>query len=137
MHIFYAALVALGFAAAPLITRSNGAKIPVMVTALVVSIGSLIVFLPAAAATNWKELEVRPIAVSLVAGLANGTGLFALYALVNGAAENKWSFTLVPIGLMAMIALMSVGGSMLYADPFTAKKAIGIALAAIAIWLLH
>jgi drug/metabolite transporter (DMT)-like permease len=119
------AVVALFWGGYPLIARGVGIGGPL--GALLLSVVSLTTI---AAATLWKGVEAWPGAADVarlaLAGLMMGIGLLAFNAVA--ASRNVEASVSIPIMDTAMLVVSVVAAVLFFAEPITARKALGLAL---------
>jgi drug/metabolite transporter (DMT)-like permease len=119
------AIVALCWGGYPLIARGVGIGGPL--GALLLSVVSLATI---AAATLWAGVEAWPAPADLarlaIAGLMMGIGLLAFNAVA--ASRNVEASLSIPIMDTAMLVVSVVAAVLFFAEPITARKALGLAL---------
>jgi drug/metabolite transporter (DMT)-like permease len=126
-------IVALAWSSAPLLGRQS--TIGAMPMATLVAIGTAFVALPLLIMQDWGQVSLQQYKLNLGIGLANGIGLLAFYALVDGAIKGRWDlaqygtvcYVLVPV-------IMAVVGKAWYGDDWTTNKTIMLLLASGAIY---
>jgi drug/metabolite transporter (DMT)-like permease len=134
--LLYSIGVGLFWGASTLIARYSGAG-PYMM-AILISIGGLITMLPLIPGQDFAATGGKAIAIGVVAGIVNGLGLLAFYKLVGGANEGLWELSrVIPIAMVLVPIVVTVGARFVFAEPFTPTKLVGIALACAAIWFLE
>ncbi len=113
-----------------------GAGIADVHGALVVEVAAVlsiaVYFLLFARAGSWNAAP-RAYVWSAVAGLCAGLGTIAYFAIFTRGGELS---TAGPIVLLGGVAIMSIAGIMVFGEPLTVKKALGLALGAAGIYLL-
>lgn len=121
----YIVIAALMWGSYPLVARASG--VGGAIGALVLTVTALV---PIGIATVWQGAAVRPDATALIklciAGVMMGAGLVAFNALAN--SKQMDASISIPIVDTAMLIITVIGAILFFAEPFTAKKAIGIAL---------
>jgi drug/metabolite transporter (DMT)-like permease len=119
------AAVALFWGGYPLIARGVGIGGPL--GALLLSVVSLTTI---AAATLWTGVEVWPAPADMarlaIAGLMMGLGLLAFNAVA--ASRNVEASVSIPIMDTAMLVVSVAAAALFFAEPITARKALGLAL---------
>jgi drug/metabolite transporter (DMT)-like permease len=119
------AVVALMWGGYPLMARASGVGGPM--GALVLTLTAL---LPIGAATIWQGGAVRPDMAAMlklsIAGLMMGMGLVAFNAVAN--SRNMDASVSIPIIDTTMLIVTVIGAILFFAEPLTARKAIGIAM---------
>lgn len=126
-------VTALGFGVWPLIARWSGAE-QSWTTTIVSTITAMVVV--SVQATKLSTVPTgRVVGLLLLAGLVNGVGWLTYGRLVAGTEFDVSRFA--PAALTLMIAFIAVGGVLVFGEPLTATKAVGIVLAIAAAWLLN
>jgi drug/metabolite transporter (DMT)-like permease len=119
------AAVALFWGGYPMITRDVGIGGPL--GALLLSVVSLATI---AAATLWTGVEAWPAPADVIrlaiAGLMMGIGLLAFNAVA--ASRNVEASVSIPIMDTAMLVVSVVAAVIFFAEPITARKALGLGL---------
>jgi drug/metabolite transporter (DMT)-like permease len=119
------ALVALFWGGYPLVTRSTGVTGPIVSLVMTLSAATAI-----AIATAWQGVPVRPSAGEviklLIAGAMMGIGLLAF----NTVANSRHIHASVSIPIMDTLMLLAtfIGAIVLFAEPVTPQKILGMAL---------
>lgn len=129
------------FGAWPLITR--GSKLHFLSAGLGLQLGTVIMFglfmftmrnqLDLGAAFSFGDGGKLAL-LALAAGLVNGVGQLAMQKLV--ASPEVQISVFAPATLMIMTVIYGIGGWLVYHEPLTFRKGIGIVTATITIWLL-
>ena len=134
--LFYSIGVGLFWGASTLIARYSGAG-PYMM-AILISFGGLITMLPLLPSQDFAATGNKAIAIGIAAGIINGLGLLAFYKLVGGANEGLWELSrVIPIAMVLVPIVVTIGARVVFEEPFTPTKLVGIALACAAIWFLE
>lgn len=119
------AIVALAWGGYPLIARSSGVGGPL--GALILTLCALI---PSATLVLWQGVMARPSSVELtkliVAGLIMGIGTTAFNFVVNSRQLD--ASISIPIIDTAMLLVTVIGAVLIFAEPLTVRKVIGIGL---------
>jgi len=119
------AVVALMWGGYPLLSRSAGLG-NALGTFILMSSGWLVI----AAATAWQGLGSRPptavVGKLVVAGAMMGVGLLAFNAVSNSRRLD--ASISIPIMDTAMLVVTVIGAIWFFAEPFTLRKGIGLAL---------
>ncbi len=137
-----AILCAVFFGSAALIARAAPMPYPIM--ALLIGSGTAFATLMwyALVGGNYNEIAVtisQPKGLlMIVAGIINGIGLVLFYRLIeqaqNGSAEMS---RMIPIVLVMMPTIISIGGVMFFKESITLGKIIGTVLVLIGIYVLN
>lgn len=125
-------VTALGFGAWPLIARWSGAG-PAWTTTLVSCVTTITV-----TCLQPPQLAAMPTgkvaSLLLAAGLINGIAWLAYGRLV---ADGELQISrLAPAASTLMIAFLAIGGVIVFGEALTREKALGVACAMLAAWLL-
>jgi drug/metabolite transporter (DMT)-like permease len=132
----YSLAVGIFWGASTLIARYSGAG-PYMM-AILISIGGMITMLPLLPSQSFAATGSRSVAIGIGAGIINGLGLLAFYKLVGGANDGLWELSrVIPIAMVLVPIVITVGARVVFDEPFTPTKLVGIALACAAIWFLE
>jgi drug/metabolite transporter (DMT)-like permease len=119
------AVVALMWGGYPLVARSAGLG-NALGTLILMTSGWIVI----AAATAWQGIEGRPttaiIAKLTIAGAMMGVGLLAFNAVANSRRLD--ASISIPIMDTAMLLVTVIAAVWFFAEPFTARKVIGLAL---------
>lgn len=125
----------------PLITR--GSKLHFLPAGFGLQLGTVIMFgLFMVTMRNQLDLGAafsfgsggKLVGLALVAGLVNGVGQLAMQKLVASPAIEVSVFGPATLTITALV--YGVGGYLAYHEPMTPRKIVGIATAAITLWLL-
>jgi len=120
---------------APIVGRYSG--LGAMPMAFFVGLGTFLAASPAMFLSAEFSFQARPIALGLGAGILNGLGIVAFYALVAGSAKGLWELSqVVPIVYVLVPIGVAVLGLLLFGEVTTGYKVAGLALAGLAIWCL-
>jgi hypothetical protein len=132
----YSIAVGIFWGASTLIARYSAVSAYMM--AILISVGGTLAILPLVPGQNFAAAGVRAVAIGLGAGIINGLGLLAFYKLVGGANEGLWELSrVVPIAMVLVPIVVTVGARFMFDEPFTPTKIVGIVLACVAIWFLE
>lgn len=118
----------------PLVVRST--SLGSYWIAVLVSVGTTVLV----AAGAYSKLlttstpALRPMALCLLAGAINGIGILVYSRVIS---NTSWDVTkYVPLTAVLMISFAAVGAFMLFKEPLTLQKMIGLSFAVVAVWLL-
>jgi len=121
----YIAVAALMWGSYPLVLRSTGAGGPS--GTLLLTLSGLV---PIIAAVLWQGSLVKPapaeLARLIVAGIMMGIGLISFNLVAN--TKHLDASVSIPIIDTVMLIVTVAGAVMFFAEPMTARKAIGLAL---------
>ena len=110
-------ITAVGFGGWPLVVR--GSTAPPLTTSIFVLVGTLAPLL----ALTFSGMEISANARSLVrpllAGMLNGAGFIAYILL---CMKKEWAPTFVPVSLVLMVLVVTIGGTIFYGDKLDAGK---------------
>jgi drug/metabolite transporter (DMT)-like permease len=137
LGLFLATAAGIVWAAAAIVGRVSGA--PSAAMPLIISGGSFVACLPTIWFINTNALQTRSSLIVLIAGILNGIGMaISWQGLIGGAAEGKWELSVVmPIAYSLLFLFIAVGTVIFLGDPVTLKRAAGMALACVAIYLMR
>lgn len=131
----YCALAGIAFGIYPAVARYSG--LPSTWLGVLVTLGTLIVV------SVWTGLNSgsttftpRTIGVCLLAGLINGIGMVAFTKLLGWQGSGADISKVVPLASVIMVFMVLIVGIAVFREPLTAKKLLGVAMAAGAIMLL-
>lgn len=124
--------VALCWGGYPLIVRSAGYDGPRGALILMLAGFAPILVVGLMDRSGWPG--AAPLVKLLVAGALMGGGLLAFYTLANSPMDASIS---IPIVDVAMLLVTAVGAILLFSEPLTAQKTLGIALMVAGIALLR
>lgn len=115
----------------PLIARlSNISPIMTSLTLLGGTILTVLISLPFFKTGN---ITTQPILWCIVAGVVNGIGFIAYAVIIS---KPQWAPVYIPISLVIMVIIITLGGVIFFKDPISLQKGAGIILGAFSIWLL-
>jgi drug/metabolite transporter (DMT)-like permease len=119
------AIVALMWGGYPLVARSAGLG-NALGTFILMTSGWVVI----AAATLWQGIAVRPsgavVTKLTIAGAMMGVGLLAFNAVANSRRLD--ASVSIPIMDTAMLVVTVIAAVWFFAEPFTLRKGIGLAL---------
>ena len=134
-------IAGIAFGAWPLITR--GSKIHFLPAGLGLQLGTVIMFglfivtmrgqLELGAAFSFNNGGKLAL-LALVAGLVNGVCQLAMQKMV--ASPDAQVSMFAPATLTIMAVVYALGGWLVYHEPMTPRKVVGIVTATITLWLL-
>jgi hypothetical protein len=85
-----------------------------------------------------SSLSPGGVSIAILAGIINGVGLIAYYAIVSGAIEHRWpASNLLTISLILTVTGIMFVGCAFWGETLTLKKLFGVTFALFAIWLLR
>ncbi len=126
--------VGISWGLAPVLGRLSG--VSAMPMAVLLAAGTLLATLPFSN-QHYGDFTAKAITLALLAGLVNGAGLIAFYRLVAGSGEGLWELSKVlPVALILVPVVIALFAKVLFSEPLTAQKIIGLVLAGTAIWFL-
>ncbi len=131
MAWIFSFLTALGFGGWPLVVRESSAS--PLATSIFVLIGTLVPLLVLTFSGMEISTSARSLIRPLLAGMLNGAGFIAYILL---CMKKEWAPTFVPISLVLMVLVVTIGGAIFYGDKLDAGKISGIILSLAAVWLL-
>ena len=76
----------------------------------------------------------RLIVFGVIAGVINGLGMLAYGRILSNTDWNVSKY--VPIVAVASIATAAIGAFLIFKEPLTIQKSLGLVFAALAVWLL-
>jgi len=124
------------FGMAPLVGRLS--SVNAMMMAVLVAVGTLAATIPVAFSQNYATVGWLYLCWGLLGGLINGIGLLAYYKLVAGANSGLWNVsTVLPITAVIMPVVIVIGGCIIFKEPMTTNRIIGLVLAGLAIFFLN
>ena len=124
-------LTAVGFGGWPLVVRESSA--PPLTTSIFVLIGTLVPLLALIFSGMEISANARSLIRPLLGGILNGAGFIAYILL---CMKKEWVPTFVPISLVLMILVVTIGGTIFYGDKLDAGKIVGMILSLVGVWLL-
>lgn len=134
MPAFFASLIAgLFFGTWPLIMKKCG--LHPMMAAIIVNGGAMLALAPFLRRENFVGATRAAILIAAVAAILNGIGHIFFQTAIT--AKDFGITHVILVMVLAEICANMIGGSLLYHDPFTLKKGLGVATAVIAIILLR
>ncbi len=125
-----AIITAIGFGGWPLMTRLSSAS--PLSTSIAVLVGTLVTLVVASLGMS-VSASPRTLIIPILAGILNGIGFIA-YVLLN--MNKQWAPMFVPISLILMIFVITIGGVIFYGDRLSLFKIVGTILALVAVWLM-
>ena len=135
MRIFLLyAVTIIGWGMWTVVMRVSGMK-PFIGAATIAIVYALICIVPFAAHAQSETdgLAWRMLVIGIVAGVLNGAGAIT-FQMLRYEVKNFLSMNLITI--MGIISVNVIGARLLIGDPITFKKAVGIAFAFLAAFLL-
>ena len=128
----HSVLTGLLFGIWPLIIRAT--NISPMWTAATITIGSVIMIIPAILLYEPHVPTAKTLLVGIIAGVISGLGLIEYGKLLT---TPEWKVTVtVPIALVVTPIVLVVGGWMFFHESITPTKACGSMLGILAIYLM-
>lgn len=130
---FFIILVAVASGAWPLIVRFtslNAQWVAITVTLATAIVAGVFSYISSPALP-----PVRPLVIGLVAGTVNAVGMIAWGRLITlkGVELSK----VLPIAFVLMPVVSVIGAFLIFKEPMTLKKIIGVVAAGISIYLLQ
>ncbi len=128
-------ITALGFGLWPLVARF--AALSPIATALFASAGSFVVIVAGMRLPmfTYGQTSGGAVLICLVGGILNGIGFLAYSYIIS---NREWNLSLyIPVVVVLMSVITVIGGMVLFHEPVTAQKVVGILLAIAAIWVLN
>lgn len=116
--------IALCWGGYPLLSRSAAYDGPRGVLILMIA-GLVPIVVAATLARSGAWPEPIPLFKLAMAGVMMGSGLLAFYALTTSAMDASVS---IPIVDVAMLMVSAVGAILIFSEPLTVQKGLGIAL---------
>jgi drug/metabolite transporter (DMT)-like permease len=134
IQILFSILTALCLGGWPLIARFS--KLPSIWVTVMVAIGTVTVALFAffTKTSSSESLPITFIAIGLLAGIVNGLGIFFYGKLIG---TSGWEISrIVPMTFALMVLVAGLGGSLVFGEPITFRKLIGLLTVIISVFLL-
>lgn len=130
--IVFCLVAGLGFGTWPLIARASEVG-SAWITIIVICTTAITVLVSRVSHLSAVPTG-RAIGLLLVAGLLNGIGWLAYGRLV---ASGEFEISrLAPAALILMIAIIAMGGVVIFGETLTREKSAGVLAAMLAAWLL-
>jgi len=122
-NIFVLAFVAgLCFAGWPIVMR--GTNLDTIWVAILISFGASIFAVSIAIGKRVAIPPTKELIIGILAGFINGLG-FLLYSKIIATKSMQLS-TALPLVAVALVIFVAVAGFIIYKEPMTLKKAIGL-----------
>ena len=133
--LFYCVVSGFLFGAWPMISRSASLNPSQLITAI--AVGTLAVSLVGGAVTSTFTgvVTTKGLIVGLFCGILNGVGALAYAKLIGWEGKNITS--LIPIAAIIIPVAAVIVGTVMYREPVTMNKIMGILLAVGAIYMLN
>ncbi len=129
--LLYCVLAGFFFGIWPIIGRFS--KLSPAQIAVVVAFATMVVSL-----VNLRALQNIPsfssLSIGFLAGVLNGLGLLVYGILINWKGQNISK--LISIVSVIVPVVIIIGGYLVFREPITIKKTLGIMFACVSIWLL-
>ena len=133
-NIFVLAFVAgLCFAGWPIIMRAT--NLNSIWVAILISLGASIFAISIAIGKRVAMPSSKELFIGIIAGLINGVGFF-LYSKIVATKSLQLS-TALPLVAVTVVIFVAIAGFIVYKEPMTLKKTIGLISAITAVALLN
>lgn len=131
--LVFTIIAALGFGGWPLIVRAY--SLSPITTSLAVSGGTFVVVGSFAVLSLTKAggIGTGALVPCLIAGVLNGVGFVAYTMLVS---NSSWAASHVPVSIVLMIAVITLGGILWFHDAVSFQRIAGFCFGAISVYLL-